>query len=94
MLATKHIEVIVLATFHHEDFICFYIKLLLKLGLQFHVVVIIEHLDVELSEHVIRVVWVAAAWDLRLEVIDLSISFTQEVIQSITSDCSVLAMCL
>ena len=94
MLSTKHIEVIVLATLHYEDLICLYIKLLLKLGLQFHVVVIIEHLDVELCEHVIRVVWVVTAWDLRLVVIDLSISFTQEVIQSITSDCSVLSICL
>ena len=64
MLATKHIEVIVLATFHHEDFVCLYLKLLLKLGLQFHVVEIIEHLDVELRKHVIRVVRVATAWDL------------------------------
>ena len=64
MLATKHIEVIVLATLHHEDFVCLYLKLLLKLGLQFHVVVIIEHLDVELRKHVIRVVRVATAWDL------------------------------
>ena len=94
MLATKHIEVIVLATLHHEDFVCLYLKLLLKLGLQSHVVVIIEHLDVEFCKHVIRVVRVATAWDLWLEVIDLSISFTQEVIQSITSNCSVCAICL
>ena len=64
MLATKHIEVIVLATLHHKDFVCLYLKLLLELGFQFHIVVIIQHLDVEFSKHVIRVVRVATAWDL------------------------------